>query len=214
MIPWPHAIFAAQLETKMIRRSLPLIALLALSLGAHAQSKTFKVGGMDARQLATIENDTDFETFTGRTHKVAGSLTFDPSKKTGGGTLTVDLNTVETGIALRDEHMRSPGWLDTAKFPEAKLVTTKVKSVGKDEFEVTGLLTLHGVTKEVKTKAKVRYMAASSLTASKGFKGDVLHVAAKLPIKLSDYGIMVPDMAKGKVSNEVTLTISAFATTE
>jgi polyisoprenoid-binding protein YceI len=198
----------------MLRNASLSFALLALAVTGFGQAKTFKVGGMDARQLATVESDTEFETFTGRTHKVNGTLTFDPSKKSGSATLTVDLNTVDTGIALRDDHMRSAGWLDTAKFPEAKLVTTSVKHVKGDEYDVVGKLTLHGVTRDVKTRAKVRYLAASETTRSKGFRGDILSVQGKVNIKLKDYGITIPAPAQGKVAETVTLTISAFGTTE
>jgi len=198
----------------MIRRSVLSLLLVAAASAAFAQAKTFKVGGFDSHQIATVESDTEFETFTGRTHKVSGSLLIDPSKKTGSGTISVDLTTVDTGIALRDEHMRSPGWLDTAKFPQAKFEATKIKSAGGDNYDVTGKFTIHGVTKDIKVKVKAKYIAESELTKSKGFKGDVLHIAAKFPIKLADYGINIPSMASGKVAPEVTISISAFATTE
>ena len=197
----------------MLRTTLIAVSALAVSAAASAQSKTFKLGPNDAQHLATVESDTALENFIGRTQKVSGTLTFDPAKKTGSATLTVDLASIETGISVRDDHMRSEGWLNTAKFPEAKLVTTKVKHLKGDEYEVTGNLTLHGVTKTVKTKAKVRYMAESDLTKSKGFKGDILNFQGKVNIKLADYGISIMPIAQGKVAETVTIGISAVATT-
>ncbi len=194
-------------------RNALLLASLLLTAGANAQTKTFKVGAFDARQIATVESDTDFETFTGRTHKVTGQFQFDPSKRTGSGYLAVDLNTVDTGIAARDEHMRSPQWLDTAKFPQTKFEASKVRHLGGDNYEITGKLTLHGVTRDIRTRARVRYLAASDLTRSKGFKGDILHVQGKVNVKLADYGVNMPAIAKGKVAETVTLTVSAFGTT-
>lgn len=198
----------------MSNRTLAALALIGSVALAGAQTKTFNVGAFDARQIATVESDTDFETFTGRTHKVTGRFVFDPVKKSGTGTLSVDLATVDTGIALRDEHMRGAMWLDTAKFPKAVFETTRVRHLGGDNYEVQGKLTLHGVTRTIKSRARVRYLAESATTRSKGFQGDILHVAAKLPIKLSDYGISIPAQAQGKVANVVTLSVSAFGTTK
>lgn len=197
----------------MFRSTLLAISALAFTSVANAQAKTFKLGANDAQHLATVESDTALENFIGRTHKVSGSATFDPAKKTGSATFIVDLASIETGVPLRDEHMRSEGWLNTAKFPEAKLVTTKVKHLKGDEYQVTGNLTLHGVTKSISTKAKVRYLAESDLTKSKGFKGDILNIQGKVNIKLADYGITIMPIAQGKVAETVTLTINAIATT-
>lgn len=197
----------------MLRTTLFAFAALSLATVAGAQTKTFKLGANDAQHLVTVESDTALENFIGRTQKVGGTLTFDPAKKTGSADLTVDLSTLETGVPLRDEHMRSEGWLNTGKFPEAKFVTTKVKFLKGDEYEVSGKLTLHGVTKEVKTKAKVRYLAESELTKSKGFRGDILNFQGKVGIKLADFGISIMPVAQGKVAEVVTIGINAFATT-
>lgn len=195
-------------------RTFSSLGLIALAAFAGAQSKSFKVGGNDARQIATVESDTTFETFTGRTHKVVGQINFDPTKKTGTGRLEVDLGTVDTGIPLRDEHMRSEGWLDTAKYPKAVFETTSVKFLKGDEYEVKGKFTLKGVTKAITTKVKVRYVPESAETRSKRFDGDILHVAGKIPVKLSDYGVIIPAAGKGKVAETVTISISAFGTTK
>jgi polyisoprenoid-binding protein YceI len=195
-------------------RSLSSLALIALAAFAGAQSKSFKVGGNDARQLATVESDTTFETFTGRTHKVVGQISFDPAKKSGSARLEVDLNTVDTGIALRDDHMRSEGWLDTAKYPKAIFETTSVKFLKGDEYEVKGKFTMKGVTKDVTTRVKVRYLPESAETRSKRFEGDILHIAGKIPVKLADYGVIIPAPGKGKVAETVTISISAFGTTK
>ncbi len=61
---------------------------------------------------------------------------------------TIDVTSVDTGVAQRDTHLRSTDFFDTAKYPMATFKSTKVVRMG-DTYEVTGELTMHGVTKPV-----------------------------------------------------------------
>ncbi len=63
---------------------------------------------------------------------------------------TLDVNTIHTGEAQRDAHLKSADFLDTEKYPTITFKSTKVEKKGEEEYAVTGDLTLHGVTKPVK----------------------------------------------------------------
>lgn len=56
---------------------------------------------------------------------------------------------ISTGQARRDEHLRSPDFIDVEQFPTLAFHSTGSKSRGDDELVVTGELTMHGVTREV-----------------------------------------------------------------
>lgn len=190
------------------------IALVANVGAASAQSMTFTVGkGNQTQQIAQVESVTDFETFTGRTDKVSGSFVFDPTKKTGSGSISIDMGSVDTGIALRNDHMRSPMWLDTEKFKTATFKATKVQFVKGDTYKVTGQFTMHGVTKTVVTNINVKYIKASAATKNAGFKGNVAQVKTSFKVKLSDFGVKIPDMAKPKVSDSVTISVTVYGQT-
>lgn len=195
-------------------RFLAIAALGLLAASALASPKTFTIvtDKLEYRNLATVESTTEFETFTGKTTKVTGSITFDPVAKTGSGKVSVDLSSISTGIDARDDHMRSPQWLDTAKYPTAVFQTTRVVNTSGDNYRVTGQFTLHGVTRTLTTQARVRYRAESEETKKAGFTGNVIHLFTKFDVKLADYGVKIPDIAKGKVSPTVTITVSAYAT--
>ena len=61
---------------------------------------------------------------------------------------TIDAASVDTRNEKRDEHLKGPDFLDTAKFPTITFKSTKVEKAGA-AWKLTGDLTLHGVTKPV-----------------------------------------------------------------
>jgi polyisoprenoid-binding protein YceI len=61
----------------------------------------------------------------------------------------VDVNTLSTGDAQRDGHLKSSDFFEIEKFPTMTFKSTSVKRKSEDEYAVTGDLTLHGVTKPV-----------------------------------------------------------------
>lgn len=188
--------------------------LLGIAGSAFAQAKTFKIGAGNAtQQLAQVQSDTEFEAFSGRTDKVTGSISFDPTKKTGSATIKVDAASIDTGIALRNEHMRDKGWLDTAAHPEIIFATTKVTRVSGDKYKVTGKFTMKGVTKTITVNATVKHIKESEATKAARFKGDVLQVRTSFSVKLADYGIQVPAQAKGKVAETVQISLTVYGQT-
>lgn len=62
--------------------------------------------------------------------------------------VTIDVTTVDTGVAARDADLKSDHFFDVAKFPTATFVSTSVSKSGSG-LTVSGNLTLHGVTKPV-----------------------------------------------------------------
>ncbi len=194
--------------------TLLTLGMASLTFAPVVQAKTFNIGGPNpASQIFTVESQADFEDFIGRTNEITGKLTYDAKKKIGTANVTVKLANLDTGIPLRNEHMKSSQWLDAAKFPEAKFDVTNTKALGSDKYAITGKLTLKGVTKTITGEAIIKYFPESASTKAARFNGDVLQVKGSVRIKLSDYNILIPAGAKTKVSEIVTLKLSVFATT-
>ena len=61
----------------------------------------------------------------------------------------IEMASLNTNIAKRDEHLRSSDFFDVAKFPAMTFTSTKVEKVGTDKLKVTGDLTIKGVSKSV-----------------------------------------------------------------
>ena len=86
----------------------------------------------------------------GEFKKFSGALTIDDADITRSKVdVTIDATSIDTGNAKRDEHLRSPDFLDVAKNPTLKFVSTKVAKTGDGTLKVTGTLMLHGVSREV-----------------------------------------------------------------
>ncbi len=62
--------------------------------------------------------------------------------------VTIDITTVDTGVAGRDSDLKSPNFFDVAQFPTATFVSTSIAKNGS-ALTISGNLTLHGVTKPV-----------------------------------------------------------------
>jgi polyisoprenoid-binding protein YceI len=88
-------------------------------------------------------------TVRGRFGLQSGSVVFDAKDASKNAvTAVIDVASVDTGVEQRDTHLKSPDFFETAKYPTATFVSSSVKRAG-DGYEVTGTLTLHGVSKPV-----------------------------------------------------------------
>ncbi|MBE7375009.1 YceI family protein [Pseudomonas lopnurensis] len=84
-----------------------------------------------------------------------GSFSFDAAKPEASKVnVTLKTASVDTNHAERDKHLRSDDFLNVGKHPTATFESTAVKATGEGTAEITGNLTLNGVTKPVVIAAK------------------------------------------------------------
>jgi polyisoprenoid-binding protein YceI len=114
----------------------------------------------------------------------------------------VAIDTINTGVADRDGHLKSADFFDAANYPEMLFHSTDVKQLASDELEITGNLTLRGVTKPVTLKAEFAGIAVDPYGQTKAG----LSITGK--IKRSDYGLVwsaVTEAGKVVVGDDVKL---------
>ena len=86
----------------------------------------------------------------GQFQKTAGTITANGNDAASAQIdATIDASSVDTRVERRDMHLKSPDFLDVAKYPTITFKSTKVEADGPNKWKVTGDLTLHGVTKPV-----------------------------------------------------------------
>jgi polyisoprenoid-binding protein YceI len=89
-------------------------------------------------------------TVRGEFGKVSGTVNLDEQDPTKSSLeATIDTASINTRVEKRDQHLKSPDFLDVAKYPAMTFKSKKIEKVSDAKFKVTGDLTLHGVTKEV-----------------------------------------------------------------
>ncbi|MBA4180824.1 MAG: hypothetical protein C0506_09570 [Anaerolinea sp.] len=142
----------------------------------------------------------------GTTNDVKGEFHFtadglDAAKPT---TFTVGLASLKSNESRRDQ--RAQGALETSRFPTATFTATKLTGMPKEFnatdalMQLTGILDLHGVKREVTWELKVKK------------DGDILSGLGTTKFKYSDFGINKPDIAGFvTVEPEVTIQVQLFA---
>lgn len=114
----------------------------------------------------------------------------------------VDLNTVKTGISLRDKHMRD-NYLETEKFPFAefsgKLENLPTLTENLTEVNALGKFKIHGIEKEIAVSGQLRLLANGNL-----------ELKASFTVKLSDYKIDIPKLVFYELAEEQQVTIQAI----
>jgi polyisoprenoid-binding protein YceI len=86
----------------------------------------------------------------GHFRKWSGTLSFDEANPSSARLeVKIEAASIDTGEPQRDEHLRSPDFLNTASFPDLTFVATSVQKTGDQAYTVNGDLTIRGVTKPV-----------------------------------------------------------------
>ncbi len=122
------------------------IVIILFSANAHAGDwqvdKAHSSVGFSVRHLGISKVKGTFNSFTAniQADKKTGKL----AKVVG----TVEINTVDTGISGRDDHLKAGDFFDAKKFPTAKIVTKSIKFSG-DKISGLAELTMKGVTRSV-----------------------------------------------------------------
>jgi len=120
-----------------------------LSWPAFAGTTTFQIDPRHSSAQFAVTH-LMISTVRGQFHQVNGTVIFDdadPSRSSVN--VTIDATTVDTQEPDRDKDLKSPNFFDVAKYPAMTFKSTKVESAGPGKLQITGDLTIHGVTKSV-----------------------------------------------------------------
>jgi polyisoprenoid-binding protein YceI len=126
-------------------------AVLAVASAAGAQTTSWAIDSAHSQAAFTIRH-MGISNVNGRFGNVSGTIKIDPNDLTKSSVnATIDTTTVDTGVAQRDGHLKSPDFFDSAKFPTMTFVSKSIAR-SEDGYTISGDLTIHGVTKPVVLK--------------------------------------------------------------
>lgn len=200
---------------KTTRFLLSLTAVsAALSFSASAAPMAFDFKDPKGVNNVQFSLDAPLESITGTATGVSGTITFDPANPAATtGRIVLAASSLTVGNSMMKEHLHSAGWLDVATYPEITFEAKKVANVkttgDATTADLTGALTLHGVTKEITVPVSLTYLPGK-LGARLGkpdLAGDLLVVRADFTVNRSDFGIK-PGQMTDKVSEEIHLKLS------
>lgn len=93
-------------------------------------------------------------TSRGRFDKTSGQIVFNAKAKTGKAEIVIELQSISTGVAPFDAHLRQEDYFHVERFPQARFVSQDFRFEGEKLSEVVGQLTMRGITKPITLKAK------------------------------------------------------------
>ena len=165
----------------------------------------------------TLKFDASRSTIGFRVHQFLG--TTDGKFKQFSGTIDLDrqhpeassvsariqVSSINTGIKKRDDHLRSAEFFNVASFPEITFMSRSVKQTGTQSGDITGDLTMHGITKPVTLHVKVINPLANEARTR-------WEVTTE-PLKRRDFGLMFGSATEtvSGISQEVAIRIEIEA---
>lgn len=186
----------------MLKKTLVALALGGALMGAgHAMAADYAIDKQGQHAFVNFKiSHLGYSWLYGTFKDFDGSFSFDAAKPQD-SKVNVTLNTtsVDTNHAERDKHLRSDDFLNVGEHPTATFASTAVTSTGEGTADITGNLTLNGVTKPVVIAAKFIGEGKDPWGGYRaGFEGSTL-------LKLKDFDIQ-KDL--GPASQDVELIIS------
>jgi polyisoprenoid-binding protein YceI len=198
---------------------LALVALIVVSHtrangGGEPRAATAGVQGVATAvyQLDSLHSTIGFavrhlmiNNVTGRFKDFAGKINYDAADVTRSAVeFTAKVTSVDTGVARRDDHLRTADFFDAQQYPEMSFKSAKVERKGNDAYLAHGTFTLHGVSKEI----AIPFKLFGPIKDPQGKQR--LGVEAGLTINRQDYGIKYNSVLDGvglAVGNDVQITL-------
>ena len=198
----------SKIKTNTMKKLFTLFVGMSLTAVTFAQTgwgldKAHSSVNFSVTHMVVSEVDGSFKAFT------ADVKSGKPDFSDLATTFTIDVNSVVTGEDKRDGHLKSADFFDAAKYPNITFKSTSIKKISDKKYELTGDLTLHGVTKSVKWDVKYNGTIKDPYGNNRaGFK-------ATTTINRKDYGVSwnkTLDAGGVAVSDEVALTVNVELT--
>ena len=165
--------------------ALILTGLLAGAAIPAMAADSYKLDPSHASVVFKV-NHLGYSNLWGRFNTVSGNFVLDQEAPANSKVeIVIKTESVDTNHQKRDDHLRSPDYLNAVEFPEMKFVSTKVEKTGDKAAKVHGNLTMLGVTKPVVLDAVMNSAGAHPFRKEVQMAG----LSATTKIKRSDFGL-------------------------
>jgi polyisoprenoid-binding protein YceI len=168
-------------ENAVHSKFLPFV-LITLFMSAVANAESYKVDPVHS-SIVFKSKHIDTSYVFGRFNDFGGTVNVDSDPSKMSFDVTAKVDSIDTANAKRDTHLKSPDFFSAKEFPTIQFKSTSVKSAGDNKYEVTGDMTLHGVTKPI--TVTIEKVGASNNPQF----GDRVGFITTFKVKRSDFGM-------------------------
>lgn len=184
----------------MMKQVFSLLMIAFLSTTTFAQT-TWKVDPAHTQVSFGITH-MGISEVEGRFNKFDGSIVASKDNFSDAQyQMTIEVPSIDTGVEMRDNHLRNADFFDAEKYPKMTFKSTSSKKVSENKYKVTGDLTFHGITKPVTLDVWYRG------TIENPQNGDVISgFAISGEVKRSDYNLG-PDFPEAVLSDSVVIDV-------
>lgn len=192
------------MRVRSFLRTLAAAALAFAAVGttsAQAAPESYDIDAVHSAVIFRIHHFGAGYSY-GRFNEFSGKLVFDEANAAASSiAVEVKATSVDTANAKRDDHLRGPDFFDVAQFPTITFKSTAIKAAGATSYDVTGDLSMHGVTKSVTVRMEKTGAGKDAWGMFRvGFEGT-------MTVKRSDFG-MKYGLDNGALGDEVRMTLS------
>jgi polyisoprenoid-binding protein YceI len=194
-----------QRKNILTKTVLQAVLVLGLSFTCAAETQTWQIDPNHTAAQFSVRH-LGISTVRGVFEKTSGTVVFDPldPSKTSIDA-TIDATTFNSRVQMCDNDVRSPHFLDVAKYPTITFKSTRTEVAGAGTLKISGDLTIHGVTKQ----AVLEVEAPPQPIQDPMGKGMRMGANATTKINRNDFGIAT---MPGIVGDEIQIVLDVELT--
>jgi polyisoprenoid-binding protein YceI len=173
-------------------------------IASSALSRPYRLSDK-AKNRVEFHSKATLESFSGKSKSITAEFDVEPAKLSSTkGKVTVDLRSLDTGIDLRNKHMRD-NHLHTDSFPNAifqvdSLLMNEGVPSATDSVTIHGEMTIHGISRPMSAQGVITGRTGSEATGA-------LRIQSEFPLKVTDFGVPRPEFLFLKLAEEVKIVV-------
>ena len=192
-------------KTSLVPATLLSVAMLFGFTSLASANSTYVIDTAGVHYYAGFQiSHLGFSTMHGRFDTLSGTIKYDDAEPINSQvSITIKASSINTNMAKRDAHLKSPDFFNVEEFADITFVSTKLVKTGEKKAKMTGNLTMMGVTRSITLDTTLINIGANPFS-----KAPTAAWSARGKIKRSDFGL---NYGAPAIGNEVTLIIDIEA---
>jgi polyisoprenoid-binding protein YceI len=187
---------------RSLTAAVAALVVLAFSAAPALAADVYDLDGAHSSALFRVKH-LNIGNFYGRFNNISGTISIDKENLANSSVnLSIAADSVDTGNAKRDNHLKSPDFFNAKQFPTLTFKSTAIEAMGENKYKVTGDFTMLGQTKSIAVEVEKTGEGADP------WGGYRVGAETSFSLKRSDFGM---NFMQGGLGDEVRVVISVEA---